>query len=110
LGRRIGALVLAAAGVVALATPAGATSEQPMLILPWVVEAGTTGAVLYGNCVDQNVKRVTSDGFVGGEARIVKHSTSWKAEADIVETPGTYSVHMKCDGHLGTGAHFTVIP
>jgi hypothetical protein len=81
-----------------------------MLILPWVVEAGTTGAVLYGNCVDEKIKSVTSDGFVGGEARIIKRSTSWKAEADIVEKPGTYSVRMECDGYLGTGAQFTVIP
>ncbi|WP_143446885.1 hypothetical protein [Kibdelosporangium aridum] len=110
MGRRIGALVLATAGVVVLATPVGATNEQPRITPPWKVKAGTMGAVLYGDCVDEKVKIVTSEGFVGGEARIADYKNLWKAEADIVDKPGTYFAHMKCDGKLGRGAYFTVVP
>ncbi|WP_125725681.1 hypothetical protein [Kibdelosporangium aridum] len=60
--------------------------------------------------MDEKVKIVTSEGFVGGEARIVKNGNLWKAEADIVDKPGTYFAHMKCDGQLGRGAYFTVVP
>lgn len=112
LSRRIGALLLAAAAVAALATPAGASHEQPrMFYLPRTVKAGTTGEVFSGDCVDQTVESVTSEGFVGGEAKIVKYEPGqWRATADIVDKPGNYGVHMKCDGHLGTGAQFFVIP
>jgi hypothetical protein len=105
---RIVALGLAVMGVLAVATPASATTEQYRLKVPDTAKAGTTLTGIKGSCAGDGSPSLISDAFVGGQARMI-NPYAWTAEADIVETPGYYYAYMICAGGLVGMDDVTVI-